>query len=282
MALNVLQATGDDERSQYRRAVHVYAFSIALLFPPPTGAMANIKTSTILSAAKAIAAVRLFDYRVLNLDVAWRVFERDLNGMKIPQRSLQPKLAFQDPIVRSLFRDHLFNPRRGLSSLFQVLDFTPIEEHFEKRTEEMIAIADIINIYILCGPEIKKRSHYNGFDVVTNLYLSSMNIDTGERTLANNWKSLKAAAVFQYVLRYQIKELTLLTPPSITSSTFAEQILSMANHESVSKLIEIHDYVASKLNNEFDLNLPVIDTPPLTLDIRLDQDYRHQLLRLLN
>ena len=162
------------------------------------------------------------------------------------------------------------------------MDFTPIEEHFEKRTEEMIAIADIINIYILCGPEIKKRSHYNGLDVVTNLYLSSMNIDTGERTLANNWKSLKAAAVFQYVLRYQIKELTLLTPPSITSSTFAEQILSMANHESVSKLIEIHDYVASKLNKEFDLNLPVIDTPPLTLDIHLDQDYRHQLLRLLN
>jgi len=132
MALNVPQVTGDDERSKYRRAVHAYAFSIALLFPPPAGGSNNIKASTIASAAKTIAAARLYDYRVFYFNVAWHNVERDVNGMKIPRRVLQPKLAFQDVIVRSLFRENLFNPRRGLSNLFDVLDFTVIEEQFEE------------------------------------------------------------------------------------------------------------------------------------------------------
>src|SRR5271170_1977920 len=255
IALNVLKTTGDDERSKYRRAVHAYAFSIALLFPPPTGGSNNIKASSILSGAKAIAAARLFDYRIFNLDLASRTFGRDVNGMKIPRKVLQPKLAFQDIIVKSLFRDNLFNPRRGLSNLFDVLDFTTIEERFERRTEEMISMADVINIYMLCGPEIKTRSRSNGFDVVTNLYLSSMQADTGDQTLANNWKSLKSAAVFQYLYRYQARSHLLFAPPSLHSSQFSEQLLAMSDYGSISELIGAHDYVSVKLNNDFGLDL---------------------------
>src|ERR1700677_137543 len=181
MALNVLQVPGDDDRSQYRRAVQVYAFSIALLFPPPTGGNDNIKVSTILSAAKTIAAARLFDHRVFNLDSAWGTSESEVGGIKIPRKTLRPTAAFRDEIVRSLFMRYLFNSKRGITKLLDNIDFGVVEEQFEKRIEDMDAMADIINIYMLCTSEIKKRSQSNGISIVINLYLDHLNIETGDR-----------------------------------------------------------------------------------------------------
>jgi hypothetical protein len=280
-ALSALQITGEDELSKYRRSIHAYTLSIFILFPPPRGGVLGITPSAIASAARTIAATRLFDHRLLGSDLAWRTSERDVGGIKIPRKALQPKLAFQDTIARSLFRDYLFHPRRGLSNLLEITDFTTIEEQFSKRTEKMISIADVINIYILCADEIKKRSHHNGFDVVTKLYLSSTNSETGDRTLANDWKDLKSAAVFQYVLRYQIKDFCFISPPRVNSNQFVEQLLSMANLEAISKLIQAHDYISSKLNHDFNLDLPVIDKPTLNFDLHLDQEYRRKLLKLL-
>jgi hypothetical protein len=151
MALNVLQVAGDDDRSQYRRAVHVYAFSIALLFPPPTGGNDNIKVSTILSAAKTIAAARLFDYRVFNLDSAWNISESEVGGIKIPRKTLRATAGFKDVIIRSLFINYLFNRKHWITNLLNNnINFDIVEEQFEKRTEDMDAMADIINIYMLC------------------------------------------------------------------------------------------------------------------------------------
>jgi hypothetical protein len=54
----------------------------------------------------------------------------------------------------------------------------------------------------------------------------------------------------------------------------------MTKLESVSDLVKIHDYVSSKLNNDFGLDLPVIGASPPKVDHRIDAEYRHQLLCL--
>jgi hypothetical protein len=279
-ALNVLGIAGDDERSQYRRGVCVYAFSISLLFPPPLGGLTNISASKIVSAARTIAAARLFDYRVFNLDSAWNISETEVSGLKIPRKTLRPRAAFQDDIVRSLF-SNLFNPKGGITSLLRTVDFDFVEGQFDKRIEEMDAMADLINIYMLCAPEIKRRSRSNGLDIVIKLYQDCLEAETGERTLANNWRRLKTAAIFHYLYKYQDRAHPVFSTPSAKLDDFVQKVLTMSEFSSFLKLCQSHDYVSAQLNDLFSLSLPVISSPPPSLELRGNPDYRDKLLALL-
>ena len=254
-ASDVLRTDGDDFRSQYLRAIYVYSFSIALLFPPPFGGVKDLSASTIVSTARTIAAARLFDYRIFNLASAWNTSEREVIGIKLPRKTLRPKAAFQDEIVRSIFSNKLFDRKRGISHLLGILDFNVIEEQFDKRIEEMDALADIVNIYMLCTPEIEKFSHSNGLDVVIRLYLECISAETGDRTLANNWRRLKAAAIFHYLYKYQSFAHRLFSPPMVQYDEFPQIILAMSGRESIIKLVQAHDYVSTQLNNVFTLDL---------------------------
>jgi hypothetical protein len=204
-----------------------------------------------------------------------------------------------------LFRKNLFDPMQGITKLLYFIDYEVVEESFEKRIEEMDAMADIINIYVLCEREIRRHSRSNGVDVVINLYLdylweqtcSSMptegtrHSNLGEekdngipsaRTLANNWRRLKPAAVFHYLHKCQGRMHPVFSPPLVRSADFAEDILALSEFQSIKELILAHDYISSRLNDVFGLDLPVVDTPPPSLKLDDDAEYKQKLLKLLN
>jgi hypothetical protein len=182
--------------------------------------------------------------------------------------------------------------------------FASVEQHFDKRIEEMDAMADIVNIYVLCEPEIRQRARSNGLDIVINLYLDYLRETEGsslstmnetpvekpeerddrivsERTLANNWKRLKPAAIFHYLHIYQSNTNPVFSVPSAYSDDFAIKILEMSDKDSVNELVKANDYISNRLNHAFELDLPIIDAPPPKCELRVDQTYRKKLLKLL-
>jgi hypothetical protein len=210
LAHEILKIDGDDLDSKYLRAAYVYPFSIAILFPPPFGGINNLKAPAIVWRAKTTAAARLFDYRAFNLDSAWNDTEYELHGLTLPRKNLRTRAIFADRVAQSLFRKHLFHPKCGISYLLQMSTFDITDAMFENRKDEMEVMADIVNIYMLCAPEIKKRSRYNGLNIVLNLYLDYItNYDNyGElineeapdgTTIAKNWDRFKPAAIFHYL-----------------------------------------------------------------------------------
>src|SRR5260370_3756367 len=148
LAKNILKIEGADLDSQYLRAAYVYPFSIAMLFPPPLGGIGRIKAPTIVSRAKATAAAKLFDHRAFDLDSAWANTEYELFGLKIPRKTLRTRTLFADRVARSLFSSHLFNSKDGISHLLKVPTFEITEKEFDTRKEEMVRMADLVNIYI--------------------------------------------------------------------------------------------------------------------------------------
>lgn len=225
IASDVLKIAGDDLESQYLRSICMYAFSISLLYPPPEGGLPNLKASKIVSVARTIAAARLFDYRAFGLYNVRLKTPLQIGDIRIPRMGLRSKDLFQDPIAMLLFRRNLFHPRRGITSLLSPVNsensvaFEIVEKGFKKRIDEMDAMADIINIYFLCEPEIRKRSRSNGIDVVVNLYLKALpDKETDDntpsaRTLENNWKRLKPAAIFHYLHNYQGRNHSVFSTP---------------------------------------------------------------------
>jgi hypothetical protein len=294
-ALDLYRIDGDELHDQYLRAMYGYAFSISLLFPPPTGGIPNLSASQIVSAARTMAAARLFDYRAFNLDNVWDTSERETYGMKSTHKTLRVKALFEDRVARTLFSRIFFNPRQGISFprngviypkhgisyLLEIHSFDMIEKEFEKRIEEIDTMSELIRIYVLCAPEIKKRSKVNGIDIVIRLYLDYSKKETGDRTLANNWRRLKRAAVFRYLYNYQEYETKLFDPPSFQSDDLEQKILDIPRQQSISELIRANDYIASHLNSDFHLGLPVIDVPPSNCKLRDDPEYRKRLLALL-
>ena len=158
--------------SQCLRTPYVYQrFSISLLFPPPAGGTSKLKASIIVYAAKIAAAARLFDDRVFKLDSAWDTAEHGIivDGITHLRKTLRTRALFADrESPASLFRNHLFHPRRGISYLLGVPTFELNEEDFETRKNEMERMAELVNIYMICAEEIKERSRTNGIDVVIN------------------------------------------------------------------------------------------------------------------
>ena len=185
----------------------------------------------------------------------------------------------------------MFDPNDGISYLLSIPSVHKREEEFEKRTEEMDAMSDIVNVYVLCAKEIKKKSRSNGLDIAIRLYMEYRDQKTsentqagkapGERTLENNWAKLKPASVFRYLYTHQNREDQLFSPPLLGSDDFAKKLLMMADLQNITNLIRANDYVASRLNADFDLRLPIIDIPPTRFELHYDEAYRQELLALL-
>jgi hypothetical protein len=92
IACDVLRMGGDDLTSQYLRSVFAYAFSISLLFPSPDGGLTpTLGASQIVSAARTIAAAKLFDYRAFSLDGAWQKSTHKIGDVTFPSKLLSSK-----------------------------------------------------------------------------------------------------------------------------------------------------------------------------------------------
>ena len=289
MAKDVLSIEGDEFDSQFLRAPYVYKLSISLLFPPPQGGTSKLEASKILYVAKITAAARLFDYRAFNLDSAWGTAEHGIviDGITHLGKTLRTRALFADRVASSLFRNHLFHPRRGISYLREIPTFELTEEDFETRKSEMETMAELVNIYMLCAREIKERSRTNGIDVVINLYLDSnseMGNDEvmGEKTLSNNWTRLNRAAVFHYLHKFEdYSSHPIFSPPAVGSTNFAEVVLTMSDRQSILELLQAYDYVSNKLNSMFELGLPITGVPSTSVELRDNSKHRDQFLKHL-
>jgi hypothetical protein len=286
LAHKILEIEGDDLDSRYLRAVHVYPLAISLLFPPPLGGINNLNPSTIVSSAKTTAAAKLFDYRAFNLDSAWNNTEYEQSGLKVARKTLRPKALFADRVAQSLFRNHLFHKRRGISYLLDIPIFELNEEDFETRKYEMETMAELVNIYMICTSEIQERSKTNGIDIVINLYLdhsSEMGDDKviGEKTLSNNWKRLKSAAIFHYLYKFQDYLHPIFSPPAVHSAAFAELIIAMSERQSLLALLQAYDHVSSKLNEMFGLDIPFTGVPATSVKLRDNSRHRDKFLKHL-
>ena len=292
LAREILKIDGDDLDSNYLRAAYVYPFSIAILFPPPFVGIGTLKASTIVWRAKTTAAARLFDYRTFNLDSAWNDTEYELRGLKLPRKTLHTRALFADRVARSLFCRHLFHPKRGISRLLETSTFDITENMFDNRRDEMEILADLVNIYMLCAPEIKKRSKYNGLNIALSLYLDYIttydNYDEliteeapDQTTIAKNWERLKPAAIFHYLHKCQNQLHPVFSPPSVNSENFAQEMVSLSEPGSLLKLMQYYDYVSNILNDMFELEMPVIGLPAASFELQGNAVQRDKFLALL-
>jgi hypothetical protein len=288
LAKNILALEGDELYSQYLRASYVYPLSIAMLFPPLLGGMARKKPSTIVSSAKATAAAKLFDHRAFSLDSAWASAEYEISGVKLPRKTLRTRALFADRVASSLFSQHLFHPKGGIVYLLKVPTFDLTQEEVDARKEELEPIAELVNIYMLCGQEIKEKAKYTGIDIAINMYLNYVT-ESGNRaadipeesTLVKKWHRFKSAAVFQYLYLFQDQRHPIFSPPAISSNNFVQDILSMSEYSSIHRLLQLYDYVSTKLNEMFELDIPVIGLPVASFEPRDNCKYRKRLLALL-
>lgn len=258
--------TSDNNDEVFLKAVWIYEFQVALLYPKFLALGGPTDTSIRhqeLRSARLLAAMALMDY---------------LDRKEIPGKPKKLQIARRDREFRRLY-NRVIVP----AGAWRSIKHTPASQDFHKLLETRKEAAYWAAKVVDCSYRHSKLNLARKTSSTMARFIvwksSHYNYGKSENTLQSQWTKYKASALFLYLQQYFGSEFSL---PNVSGRGFAERLIKLAAKPHV-----LRSYFAtySAIRNhlsKFGFNFPDIVTVPGEINLPPAQHFPLDVLNLIS